>query len=364
MATPFLPALTSIRGLAAWWVVCFHLKASIASFAPPTVNTLIGNGYMGVDLFFILSGFILSHVHHSQFESLDTRQIIRFLWTRLARIYPLHLFTLVLYLSIPILLLLFSQQKVITDRYSLEAFFANVFLVHAWGLFDRLTWNGPSWSISAEWFVYLLFPLICLAIKRVRGFVPLLLGSFAPLVIMVLILDSRDTAAPLNAFSDFALVRAACEFLAGCFLYNLYRCQPLRRDMADGIGLSAVVVLVAVLVLAADSLVVPALFAIMILVLANQESRLSRLLSHKSLRFLGEISYSTYMIHYFLIDVFKLLAREEGPMSPQGLVIYLAALLVASIILYRVVELPSRNFLRKSRLRARLEPQVRARPQG
>ncbi len=364
MAAPFLPALTSIRGLAAWWVVCFHVKASIASFASPAVNTLIGNGYMGVDLFFILSGFILSHVHHSQFESLDLRQVIRFLWIRLARIYPLHLFTLLLYVAIPILLLLFSQQKVVPDQYTLEAFVANVFLVHAWGMFDELTWNGPSWSISAEWFVYLLFPLICLAARRVRGFIPLLVGSLAPLVIMVLILDSRDTEAQLNAWGGFALVRASCEFLAGCFLYKLYHCRPVSREGADGIGISAAVALVLVISWTSDSLVVPALFAMLIFGLANQQSLLARLLSHKSLRLLGEISYSTYMIHYFLIDVFKLMAREDGPMSLQVLVLYVALLLTASVVLYRVVERPSRKFLRKGWIHAQLEPQAGVRPKG
>ena len=231
-------------------------------------------------------------------------------------------------------------------------------------MFDRLTWNNPSWSISAEWFVYLLFPLICLAARRVRGFIPLLVGSLAPLVIMVLILVSRDKEAQLNAWDSFALVRASCEFLAGCFLYKLYRCRPASRHVADGIGISAAVALLAVISLSSDSLLVPVLFAMLIFGLANQESRLARLLSHKSLRFLGEISYSTYMIHYFLIDVFKLLAREDGPMSPQVLVLYVALLLGASVVLHRVVERPSRKFLRKGWIHAHLEPQAGVRPQG
>jgi peptidoglycan/LPS O-acetylase OafA/YrhL len=150
--------LTSLRFFAAFWVVTYHYWPKLAVTGTPA---LVAKGYLGVELFFILSGFILCHVYLPSFEAQRFRYG-EFLWARLARIYPMHLATLV---GIGLMggAALAAGFPVEHNLLSLAALPANLALVHAWGFAPVVGWNHPSWSISAEWFAYLAFPLFAVA---------------------------------------------------------------------------------------------------------------------------------------------------------------------------------------------------------
>lgn len=137
-----LKTLTSFRFFAAFWVFLFHLRLRV-DFDQSWLMDFINNGARGVDFFFILSGFVILHVYDGEFS----RQ--RFLVKRFARIYPLH----------AVMTLLFVAFAVLGSN-PIEGFWQSVLLLHAFDTTDGLVLNGPSWTLSAEMFAYVLFALI------------------------------------------------------------------------------------------------------------------------------------------------------------------------------------------------------------
>jgi peptidoglycan/LPS O-acetylase OafA/YrhL len=158
-----IASLTSIRGLAAIWVVLLHFSAVLSWILPESsfLSPFIEAGGFAVPLFFILSGYVLGLRYLTNLTSLDPRTLLRFWILRLGRIYPVHLFTLAISLC------LVARNRWPTDEgHSLGSFVANCFLVNAWSYDLRLSWNYPSWSISSEWFAYLIFPLVAVVTGR------------------------------------------------------------------------------------------------------------------------------------------------------------------------------------------------------
>ena len=165
--------LTALRFLAAAWVVVYAFWPDLDVGVLPHA---VAKGYLGVEVFFVLSGFILCHVYLEAFGT-KRSDYGGFLWARLARVYPLHLFTLfgVIALGLAATVAGMSLNANMLDWASLPA---NLAMVHAWGLSPEAAFNHPSWSISAEWFAYLLFPayaLIAMKLKT-RPWVLLFLG--------------------------------------------------------------------------------------------------------------------------------------------------------------------------------------------
>src|SRR6478609_3465827 len=166
-----LSSLTGIRAIAALWVVLFHLRY-LFSFG--FFNLIIDKGYLGVDFFFVLSGFIITYVHQKDFSHwppgfVDFRLALRFIVLRWARMLPVHYATLAF-------LVFVTWVRSVLVHTSFWAYHGlpgnsndlilNLFNLQGWGLANHNSWNIPSWSISSEWFAYLLFPTIALLLLR------------------------------------------------------------------------------------------------------------------------------------------------------------------------------------------------------
>ena len=151
-----LPGLTSIRAIAAWWVVLFHTKEQLATLLPGWALQLIGSGYIGVDLFFILSGFVIE-LNYGERLAGGIEAWTEFLKRRFARIYPLHF--VVLCAMTVYALLVYAHSGHLTENFDFATLPAHFLLVQSWGVDSALRWNDPAWSISAEMMAYLLFPL-------------------------------------------------------------------------------------------------------------------------------------------------------------------------------------------------------------
>src|SRR6476620_1549067 len=150
---PDLRALTTLRFLAAAWVVLYTAwPHRDVSWVPVAVT----KGYLGVEVFFVLPGFILSHVYLAAAGEKRFRYD-GFLSARIARVYPLHLVTLfgMIGLGVAATIAGLSIDGSLTDWRALPA---HLTLTHAWGLAPISAFNHPSWSISAEWVAYLTFP--------------------------------------------------------------------------------------------------------------------------------------------------------------------------------------------------------------
>ncbi len=337
-----IPALTGLRGVAALWVVFFHLTVGIP---------LLQHGYLGVDVFFLLSGYVLAYVYAGKLA--DAADYVSFIRARVARIYPMHLTALCVLALMVVTLPGFAEHYPQPEqRWGFGPFVASLLLVQNWAYFLPTSWNTPSWSLSAEWFAYLLFPMFVFATQWQRSIIAPLLLAGSLLLVLFGAFALRGLHV-LNGEGVPGMVRMACEFAAGCLLW---------RAVANGLGrLPAVVDMVALaLVLVATIyggtftfLALPG-FALIVL-LATQESPTARLLSLAPVVFLGEISYSIYLIHFMLIQGSQwfLAGRLVGTFWQ---VIWDAGLLLTCIgiatLSYRWIERPGRAWGRTRAPRA------------
>jgi peptidoglycan/LPS O-acetylase OafA/YrhL len=351
-STKRLAHLVSVRGLAAWLVVFFHSIALWYSAVPQTpsaVLVFVNHGYLAVDFFFVLSGFIIFINYYGKFGDHFRQNALMFFWNRFTRIYPVHFVMLLAYLVLCAGFLFLSSSHSVPGGYTASTFWQSLFLVHAW-TGAPLTWNVPSWSISAEWFVYLLFPGIAVVLRaRVRGLASHLLAVLGMLAALWLIYAGMGAHSLGDADIGMPLVRAVCEFTLGTLAGSLYIYHPalLRRcRMWLALMIAAALAVVVGLDLP-NYATVPALFFLAVAYLAIDTGWVARALSHRALVYLGEISYSTYLVHYFVYDVFKAGWVHSGQaVSLPALLMSFVVVLLLSMLMYKFIEVPAQTYLR------------------
>jgi peptidoglycan/LPS O-acetylase OafA/YrhL len=351
-----LKRLTGIRAVAAIFVVFFHFGDDFAVLFHPfrRLHSLYRTGDVGVDLFFILSGFILSLNYLNAFESFSFREYLDFLRARLARIYPVHLFTL-LFLGALVLAARHFGLSVPAENHTRFTFFTNLFLVQVWPFFYRgMNWNLPSWSISADWFVYLTFPLLALRIAKAKK----------PLLWSWLLLTAFLVASFWGARADlkWSLLRVTCEFFAGCFLFLVYRAGvrcPIKPWLSGLLSLSICVLCVQFGF--TKSIVLPFLALLIWGLAENSEG----LLSGPTAVYWGQVSYSLYMTHgisEIVLNKILPVARFEHSATTVRLAViaaYLIVVALAAVATFHLVEEPARKWLR-TRPVAKISPNKNA----
>ena len=311
-----IAALTSLRGIAALAVLIYH-------------STFGFRGYLGVDLFFLLSGFVLAHVYGRM--ELSRQTYCGFLKARFARIYPVHFLTLVLMLPLlndtnP----LFSTGGLISSLFLLQA---------PW---HSACWNLVSWSISAEWHAYLVFPMIALLLRNRSNRMLL-----AALIACALIVGITGTIVDLEVTTHGLLVflRFLPEFIGGMVLYSLYE-RGLPKWFGDDatFWLSILALPLLEWLHAPNGLMLCAL-GMVLLTSATNEGRPTRLLNAPVFAYLGKISYSLYMVSgvVMIIGFIVQLPVESSvyPIFMIGLSLPLAALMSPAF------EYPARDWLKQ-----------------
>ncbi|HEY0131043.1 MAG TPA: acyltransferase [Allosphingosinicella sp.] len=344
-----LPALTGIRGLAAWFVVLYHIRVGAVAYLPERVSFLLSKGYLAVDLFFMLSGFVLWLNYSDRLRRDGLAAAPKYLARRVARVWPLHLFILaatVVYAS-----LVAATGTLNTVHYPWAELPLHVLLVHNWGFTSALTWNDPSWSISGEAAAYLLFPLIVLAVDW-RRLSPV--WSIATLLLFAILLSAVmgwNGATILDRdIPRFGLLRAVTEFTMGTIICALWRrwCSGPRAAAALSGALVAAALLLGFAAGAPETLVVPLFLAGLLLALALTANRPGNPLAARPIRYLGEISYSTYLVHFLLYIVFKIAFVEDPANVPPLLAgFFLLLTFLASVALYHGVERPAQRALNR-----------------
>lgn len=348
-----LRALTGIRSLAALWVYLYHTREMMCNAAPPLSAIIEGitrYGYLGVDLFFTLSGFILAYNYEDLSTRMNLRQYLKFLWLRLARIYPVHLFTLLLF----VIAIFTARQLGIaitkSEYYSALDFIKNLFLIQAWSAPVYPSWNTLSWSVSCEWLAYIMLP-ICLSCLRISNKWLLLtcycILSFA-LVFIPQIIELTSTY-------GYGLLRIATEFNLGIITYFLFKRKFLARfSWSFGIAIALAVLIGSSFL--PDPIILPLfllapLFGFVILGIAYEGSWASKILEHKIFVYGGYISYSFYMIHELIL----LVSRKVYQLTPQAFLpwsnvawicIQFIITILAAILIYHFVEEKIRIFMR------------------
>lgn len=345
-----LNQLAGLRGICAWWVVFYHSLALMGDSVSGPLRNVIAHGYLAVDLFFLLSGFVIFLSYHAAVSKDFPRSVGKFYWNRFARIYPLHFVMLGGYLALFIAFSYLSSTGAAPETYTWSAFFQSMFLVHMWVGSD-LTWNVPSWSISSEWFVYLFFPLMAYSLRKLRGGVAthlVVIGAVALLLHLIYSLSGLHSLG--SDIPRMALVRTMLEFLMGVFIGSLYINHKDFLEKTSGVALAGFVVLCALYAFAPlpDYALIPVAFAFLIAHLSVTASWITALLSRPSLVYLGEISYSTYMVHYLVYDLFKAgFVSNIHQVNQLHLWLSFGAVFVLSVLLHHIVDTPSQRYFRR-----------------
>ena len=171
--TAYLSSLTALRGIAALLVVVYHFSKIVLDdeLLPRSQSSFVQKSYLMVDFFFILSGFIMAYVYGHWFvKKCSGSDFRKFFVARFARLYPLHLFTLGWCLMLKILLSISGVMPGLSPKmqgmFDLGALPVHLLLLNAFVPNAFLTFNIPSWSVSAEWYTYLLFPVLAWVAAR------------------------------------------------------------------------------------------------------------------------------------------------------------------------------------------------------
>ena len=347
-------ALDSWRGIAACLVALHHLGLAVNSHL--NGFALVPNSYLFVDFFFVLSGFVIAANYETRLA--EGYGVWRFALLRFGRLYPLHLAVL---LALILLRLAHAASGLgegapfPAPRWSADTIVANLLLVQSLHLYDFTTWNGPSWSISAEFYTYLLFAAAVTLYRR-------------PLVLLLLAVVMASAAAlwllvgGIGTTSDWGLIRCILSFAVGGLIWHAHRAAWLRSG--TGLELASVVLIVAFVCYAGNgrlSLAAPVVFGLAVLAFAAEAGAVSQWLRAPRLLWLGERSYSIYMVHFLvawlLADCLKLLrlARVdlisgfEHPRWQNDLLalVYIVLVLGAATLTYRTIEVPSRAWFRR-----------------
>jgi peptidoglycan/LPS O-acetylase OafA/YrhL len=336
--THILP-LTGIRFFAAGWVVLCHLGALFISLLPilEPFRTFFSLGYFAVSLFFLLSGFILSH---NYFATYTIDQHHKFLFLRFARLWPVHFAALVL-------MLIYTGAS----SYPLSRLLEELIMIHSWFRAD-LGLNYPAWSISAEWFAYIfLFPIAFLSFIQIRS-VPLLVVIETALLTAAAFVPAH---ALLGRGGEIIFL-----FPAGSALYRLRSLQQIERpEWIQNSGLLLVFIYV-VFHGALPRFTIFAGFAALVFGLSYQRGFLARLLSGRRAVLGGLASYSQYMTHAVVGKVYGLFT---GSLPPQPVfvrvllfLILVIALCSATLACYHCVEEPATKVLRRLAGKSKAHP--------
>jgi peptidoglycan/LPS O-acetylase OafA/YrhL len=179
-APAYLTTLTPLRGIAALLVVVFHSNLMLAPFVDSTRTLFVDNGWLWVDFFFVLSGFVLSHAYGANFQKkVSWSDYRKYLLARFARVYPLHFLTL--WAAVAVILVIRSMADGLAPffqiLFGLHTIPASLVLVQSLHLYGTAPLNTPSWSLSTEWWVYMVFPLLVQPFFRLKGLGKLLVSA-------------------------------------------------------------------------------------------------------------------------------------------------------------------------------------------
>jgi peptidoglycan/LPS O-acetylase OafA/YrhL len=354
-----IPALTGLRGVAALWVVAYHLLLPAALIGGLPAR-MVGRGYLAVDVFFVLSGYVMALSYGAWFAGpWRWRVFAAFLWRRAARLYPI-------YGAILVFRLAYTAWRYRTFHlprpwiaapmaHPWSEAAANLLLVQSWGVAPSTI--GPAWSVSTEWGAYWAFP--ALAVLMLQGRPRMALGGALAAAGLLLatasLLHASGVGWSLDAWDGRTatpLMRCLAGFCLGLGVRRLSTCAGAARLAARAsVGFAVLLLLAALLVSRAPDLAIYPLFPLLVLCLACGHALPARLFAAGPVVWLGEISYSLYLLHIFLLHPIDMLRATLRLVAAPGwadlatVLAVLAFLLAAASVSYRCIERPCRRML-------------------
>lgn len=368
----YFHALDGIRGILAVVIALYHTSwlSNIAG-----VRLLI-NGPIVVDFFFVLSGFIMFQLYSKKINT--THEGISYLKKRIARIYPLHLFTLITmtgYLFLIFLINYYGYAEINSGEtlffqsgspHNLKSLFANLTLTQSIGILDNLSFNTPSWSISVEFFAYIFFALMMIFFRPNK--------AFHFVIIAVAIITNYAILSQIKPNLDFhydlGIFRCLGGFYTGVLvswvLGNIkskaqagHKSPLLRHATSLEVIIMAILILFFYFAIGKLQFFIAPIAFIFVLIFALGNGAVSKLLSSRPAVYLGKISYSIYMVHMLICLVFgtviaNIIPRIFGESWNIGnfggdilIILYLMTVWIVSHLTYHWIEAPGRKVLTK-----------------
>lgn len=345
-------ALDGWRGICALLVALHHLNANGHFYTWP----LVRNAWLFVDFFFVLSGFVIAYAYGERLR--DDSEIREFTLRRFARLWPLHVTILAAFVLLELYRLVMAGSGFTGER-SWIAIFTNLALVQSLGIHNNLTWNTPAWSISTEFYTYLVFAGVCFITSTGRSVAAFLLALVG---LSVLVFFSRYGMRETFGFGFF---RCLYGFFAGVLTFQAWKSSQTK--IGGTIPEILTLVVVGIFVTFAPNMRVleylaAPIFALAVFIFAPQTGVISRLIESRFIKALGRWSYSIYMVHMLVVAcLFSLLdnfgrgwtaidasGNEIVPMASAWVgdliaLVYLTIVVVFASFTYRFVEKPGQR---------------------
>ena len=382
MNARYLANLTPLRGIAALLTVIFHVDIVLSIFKGKLLDQndsqLISRMYLMVDFFFVLSGFIMCHVYAKYFDTTVNRHKFRkFAIARFARVYPLHLFSLLLTTFFLFILYQWGVKvtPLIDAEHSVYSVVTNLLLLHSMNFHEWFTFTHASWSISVEWWMYMVFPFLVAPFMKLSKPGRLLIAALCVagylvigyvLVPLVTVPDSLSFLRPngtppfrLDVSYQFGFFRCLFGFVIGMMVYLSWKDNWGKKLFSSGY---TVLILLAGLFTCMHFGVLDVFtvlfFPFILLAAAYGNRNMNSLLGTKPLQKLGDWSFSIYLIHQpFLYQATALMQNPDKTgvelsnlslLTSWGICIgFIVFLLFVSYLSYRFIELPARNYINK-----------------
>ena len=342
-----IDALTGVRGMAAWLVVFYHIRTSIAPSVPAWTTAVFAKSYLAVDLFFVLSGFVLWLTWGNRLSQRGWAAAPEFLRKRVARVWPLH--ACILAATAGFALAIAASGRPVPAHYRWDELLLHLFLIQNWGFTRDLSWNDPSWSISTEMAAYLAFAAIAPLLRRANPTVACI-AAFAAIVALDRLFAASGSDLLGHDIAQLGLARCLAQFGCGVAMCMMWQRWPGTRTVVVTAAIATLATALWAAGLLRETFAIPLAFAAFVPFLAATSGWTHNPLSSRIAVTLGEISYSTYLAHFLLWAVFKIAFVADPADVPLGIAaLYLFATLGASFALYRFVELPARNLLSGNR---------------
>ncbi len=356
-----LRPLDSLRGIAAIGVAFFwhykhfnyaYFENNLAALPLYSVfNWFYIYGWNLVDFFFVLSGFIFMHVYSKNIveEKVSGRT---FFILRLSRLYPLHIMTLFIVAFLQYYRYFSGKGFFQCEINDLYHFILNLLFIQGGFFEDGLSFNGPSWSISCEIIAYILFFYV---LKKFKKPIPI----FVLFVFIGLSILQKQANAPLFNSSNAKML---IGFFTGCLTFvlnfHLHKMNSRKKNILFGIIL-VFTILIGLMIYKAGFIkifghwdrVMPLLVYPLLIISALNVFILNRFFSLKPLTYLGDLSYSIYLIHFpvqlMMVTFLPMTGFNPDYSSWTGLAIFMGITTVLASLSYHGVEKPLQNYIRK-----------------
>lgn len=384
-STPYLSNLTPLRGIAALLTVMFHVDLMLGGGGNLLVkfkdSLLFTRLYLMVDFFFILSGFIMCHVYGKWFnDSVEKNEFKQFTIARFARVYPLHFVTLLYCIGLKLVFIAAGgitadPMDAVSNNWA--AIPSHLLMIHSMNVNDWFTWNNASWSISTEWWMYMLFPFLVKPFLKLKsiGRAIVVLACFAGYLLITYFIVPIVTVPAsipftavnpadltINVSYQYGFLRCLFGFVLGMMVYQYYVEGTAKRLFSNGYALLLFTLGLGVcLHFAVPDVISVAFFPLILLSAAYGSKNMDAFFGTKPLQRIGDWSFSIYLVHQpllYTIGTIMSYLNPPNPNAPAGppppmdmltgwmiCLVFVAFTLLVSFLTYRFVEVPARKWI-------------------